>query len=56
MAVPRAPGSLGTADARLQHSGAHPAFSQAAGVKCKTLVTSAGGGREGVGWTEEIGS
>lgn len=55
VAVPRAPGLLGTADARLQHSRAHPAFAQAAGVKCETLVTSAEEGREGVGWTEEIG-
>lgn len=55
MAVPRGPGLLGTADARLQHSRALPAFAQAAGVKCETLVTSAGGGREGVGCTEEIG-
>jgi len=30
------------------------AFVQAAGVKCETCVTFAGGGREGVGWTEEI--
>lgn len=50
-----APGLLGTEDARLQHSKACPAFAQAAGVKCETLVKSAGRGREGVGWTEEIG-
>lgn len=55
VAVPGAPGFLGTADARLRHSRANPAFAQAAGMKCETLVKSAGGGREGVGWTEEIG-
>lgn len=55
VAVPCTPGLLGTADARLQHSRAHAAFAQAAGVKCEAFVTSAGGGREGVGWTQEIG-
>lgn len=30
------------------------AFARAAGVKCETCVTFAGGGREGAGWTEEI--
>lgn len=34
---------------------AHAAFAQAAGVKCEAFVTSAGGGREGVGWTQEMG-
>lgn len=30
------------------------ALAEAAGVKRETRVTFAGGGREGVGWTEEM--
>lgn len=47
-------GSLGSAGARLQQTWTGCALAEAAGVKRETRVTFAGGGREGVGWTEEM--